>query len=365
MNLSAGIVGLPNVGKSTLFNTITNSQVEAANYPFATIEPNVGIVKVPDKRLIDLANLINPDKTTQAICKFVDIAGLVKGASKGEGLGNQFLASIREVDVICHVVRCFEDKQITHVYEGVDPVRDIEIINLELILADLESIEKRYSKVVSKAKNGNKEAMVEENACNKILEALKRNQMASTIIFTDAESQYVKNYNLLTIKKVLYIANIDETDISYPQNNRHYQKLKQNFGNDIIIPMSINMEYEISKLKEQDKVLFMQDFDIIEPALNALISTTYKILNLSTYFTFGKQEVKAWSFINGMTAPQCAGIIHSDFEKGFIRVEVIRYEDLLHYKSETLVKDNGKTRTEGKEYIMQDGDVCHFRFSPS
>lgn len=363
MNLSAGIVGLPNVGKSTLFNTITNSQVEAANYPFATIEPNIGIVKVPDKRLYDLANLINPDKTTPAICKFVDIAGLVKGASKGEGLGNQFLANIREVDVICHIVRCFNDKQITHVYEGVDPIRDIEIINLELILADLETIEKRFSKVVSRAKNGDKEAMVEENACRKILQTLKENKMANSIIFNDDEYKYVKNYNLLTIKKMLYVANIDESDVSNPETNTHYNKIKQHFPNATVIPMSINTEFEISKLNDQDKVLFMKDFHISEPALDKLITATYKMLNLSTYFTFGKQEVKAWSFINGMTAPQCAGIIHSDFERCFIKVEIIRYEDLLTFKTEQIIKEKGKLRIEGKNYPIEDGDVCNFKVS--
>lgn len=363
MNLSAGIVGLPNVGKSTLFNTITNSQVEAANYPFATIEPNIGIVKVPDKRLYDLANLINPDKITPAICKFVDIAGLVKGASQGEGLGNQFLANIREVDVICHVVRCFDDKQITHVYEGVDPIRDIEIINLELIMADLESMEKRFSKIVSKAKNGDKEAMVEEQACRKILQTLKNNKMANTIVFNGEEFQYVKNYNLLTIKKMLFVANINEVDISNPDGNIHYQKIKHVFPNHCIVPMSINTEYEISKLNDQDKLLFMEDFKITEPALDKLIKLTYQMLNLSTYFTFGKQEVKAWSFVNGMTAPQCAGIIHSDFEKGFIRAEIMKCNDLLELKNEQVVKENGKLRQEGKEYLMKDGDVCYFKFN--
>ncbi|MDR3257600.1 MAG: redox-regulated ATPase YchF [Mycoplasmataceae bacterium] len=366
MGLSAGIVGLPNVGKSTLFNTITNSSVEAANYPFATIEPNVGVVKVPDHRLYDLANLIQPDKITPAICTFVDIAGLVKGASKGEGLGNKFLANIREVDAICHVVRCFDDKQITHVYDQVDPVRDAEVINYELILADWETIEKRFSKVVAKSKSGDKQAAVEEKICREIMTALKSNQFAKTVSMNEEEFGFVKNYNLLTMKPVLYIANVNEDDVANPESNIHFQKLKQfvsSNGNDQVVAISANIENEISKLSEADKQSFMNDLGIKEPGLDRLIKMTYKLLNLCTYFTFGKSETKAWTFKKGMTAPQCAGIIHTDFEKGFIRVEVIDWKDLIQYKTETLVKENGKLRTEGKGYIMQDGDVCHFRFN--
>jgi GTP-binding protein YchF len=296
MGLSAGIVGLPNVGKSTLFNTITNSSVEAANYPFATIEPNVGIVKVPDTRLIALANLIQPDKLTPAICKFVDIAGLVKGASKGEGLGNQFLSNIREVDAICHVVRCFADKQITHVYEDVNPIRDVEVINLELILADLESLEKRFSKVVSKAKAGDKVAMVEEVACRKLIATLKENRFARDVNFSDEELMFVKNYNLLTMKPILYIANIDENNINSPNTNIHYQALKnyvEKISKDLVIPISINIEYEISKLPDSDKQSFIDDLGIDEPGLNRLIRSTYELLSLRTFFTFGKEETKA------------------------------------------------------------------------
>lgn len=366
MGLSAGIVGLPNVGKSTLFNTITNSKVEAANYPFATINPNVGVVKVNDQRLTALAQLINPDKLTYATCTFVDIAGLVKGANKGEGLGNQFLSNIREVDAICHVVRCFKDKNITHVYDNVDPIRDLEIIKLELILADLEVINKIISRLSPRVKSGDKKSADELEVCNKIRDVLAQNKLAKSLNYSLEEKQYLKNYNLLTSKPMLYIANIDTDDIINPQNNEFYKKLKEYIkqtSHDLVIPLSINMEYEISVLNPQDKKSFMNDMGIKQTGLDVLIQNAYHLLGLKTFFTFGKKETKAWTFKSGMTAPECAGIIHTDFQKGFIRAEVYNYKDLLELKSETLVKEKGKMRLEGKDYVMQDGDVCLFRFN--
>ncbi|MDR0857339.1 MAG: redox-regulated ATPase YchF [Mycoplasmataceae bacterium] len=366
MGLSAGIVGLPNVGKSTLFNTITNSSVEAANYPFATIEPNVGMVKVPDNRLIELGKLISPLKLTSALFTFVDIAGLVKGASKGEGLGNQFLANIREVDAICHVVRCFSDKNITHVYDDVDPIRDTEIINLELIMADLDTVEKRHAKIGQKAKSGDKPSAFEMGICQKILAKLRNNEMLNRSDYSEEEYVYIRNYNLLTIKPVLFIANIDEADVSNPLSNKYYSDFKKHIESNSknkVIPVSVSIEFEISQLSDDDKVIFMEDMGLKETGLNSITKATYDLLGLETYFTFGKDETKAWTFKKGMTAPQCAGIIHSDFEKGFIKAEVMNWSDLVEFKTENSVKEHGKLRLEGKDYLMKDGDVVYFKFN--
>ena len=366
MSLTAGIVGLPNVGKSTLFNAITNSRVEAANYPFATIEPNVGVVEVKDERLTKLSELFEPERTIYTTFEFTDIAGLVKGASNGEGLGNKFLANIREVDAICHVVRCFENSDIQHVYNRIDPVDDIAIINFELQMADMATCENRIAKVEKKAKTTkDKESVFEYEILSRIHEALSKSENIRSLEFTETEAEYVKTMNFLTAKPVIYVCNIKEEEVNDPSVNEHYNAVKQlaqSEGSEVVA-ISAQIEEELSDLGKEEKEEFLHELGINHSGLDELILKAYKTLGLETFFTVGKDECRGWTFHKGMSAPDCAGIIHTDFKKGFIKAEVYKYDDIMEYKTEAKLKEAGKIRLEGKDYHPVDGDIMFFRFN--
>ena len=365
MSLKAGIVGLPNVGKSTLFNAITNSKVESENYPFATIAPNVGVVEVPDERLYQLAAIFNPKKTIPTTFEFTDIAGLVKGASQGEGLGNQFLSHIREVDAIVHVVRCFDQEQIIHVEGTIDPIRDIEIIELELGLADLQTIDNRIDKVHRKAKANDKEAIFELALLVRLKETIEKGFPISALDLNEQEYKVIYGFHLLTAKPVIYVANMDIDQVSYPDQNEYYLKVKKyaDSRKAQVIPVCAKVEEEIASLEKKEKQELLHELSITHSGLDQIIVSTYQLLNLSTFFTAGEKEVRAWTFIKGSKAPKCAGIIHSDFEKGFIRVEAYSFFDIMKYQNEVSLKEAGKLRVEGKNYEVVDGDVLHFRFN--
>ena len=364
MSLTAGIVGLPNVGKSTLFNAITKKSILMANYPFATIDPNVGVVIVPDERIDVLKNMYNPERVIPTTYEFTDIAGLVKGASNGEGLGNKFLSHIREVDAVVEVVRCFDDENIIHVDGSVDPIRDIEVINVELVLSDLEIVTSRINKIGKKAMTTkNKDDVKEIELLERIKEALESNIPVRKLGLDEEEKKLISSFNLITLKPIIYALNVEDNDINTGNN---YTKLVEDYakkeGNETAI-ICAKLESELSELDEEEKKLFLDDLGIKESGVERLINKTYDLLGLATFFTVGKDEVRAWTFKKGSKAPECAGIIHSDFEKGFIKAEVMSYNDLVNAGSELKVRELGKARIEGKEYIMQDGDICHFRFN--
>ena len=364
MSLKAGIVGLPNVGKSTLFNAITKQNILAANYPFATIDPNVGVVNVPDDRIIKLNEMYTPARLIPTSFEFTDIAGLVKGASSGEGLGNKFLSHIRETDAIVEVVRCFDDDNIIHVEGKCDPIRDIEIINLELSLADLEIITNRLDKIKKKAETTkDKDALIEVSALEKAKNALEKNMPLRVINFTDEEKEVIKPFCFLTIKPIIYLANVSEENFN--EENEYYNKVLDyaNKEGSKAIKISVKLEADLVDYSPNEKKEMLEMLGISCSGIDELIRATYELLGLRTYFTVGSDEVRAWTFKKGMNAKECAGIIHSDFEKGFIRAEVMSYNDLIACGSELKVKDAGKFRLEGKDYLMQDGDICHFRFN--
>lgn len=364
MALKCGIVGLPNVGKSTLFNCLSNAKAQSANFPFCTIEPNVGTISVPDTRLEKLEAIVHPERVVPTTMEIVDIAGLVKGASKGEGLGNQFLANIRETDAIIHVLRCFDDGNIIHVDGSVNPIRDKEVIDIELQLKDLETIEKRIVSVARQLKSGDKDIVKENEVATRIKAHLEQGKSVRSMEMDENEVEIVKKFQLITSKPVMYLCNVDESSVK--SGNQYVDQVKEAVKDEDaeVLVIGAKIEADIMELETyEERQLFLEELGLEEPGVNRLIRSAYALLKLETYFTAGVKEVRAWTIKKGMTAPQAAGVIHTDFEKGFIRAEVMKYEDYIHYGSESAIKDAGKFKVEGKEYIVQDGDIMHFRFN--
>lgn len=364
MALKCGIVGLPNVGKSTLFNCLSNAKAQSANFPFCTIEPNVGTISVPDPRLEKLETIVRPERVVPTTMEIVDIAGLVKGASKGEGLGNQFLANIRETDAIIHVLRCFDDGNIIHVDGSVDPIRDKEVIDIELQLKDLETIEKRLVSIARQLKSGDKDIVKENEIATRIKTHLEQGKSVRSMDLDEQDLEIVAKFQLITSKPVLYLCNVDESSVK--NGNKYVEQVKEAVKDEDaeVLVIGAKIEADITELETyEERQLFLEELGLEEPGVNRLIRSAYALLKLETYFTAGVKEVRAWTIKKGMTAPQAAGVIHSDFEKGFIRAEVMKYEDFVHYGSEAAIKEAGKFKVEGKEYIVQDGDIMHFRFN--